>query len=71
MFDLTVRQEVKISEEYDGVKFGIRWVATSVALPSRNTEFYGRGIRRIRRHYHDFRTRLQQKGPTTHSSHTV
>ncbi|WP_280139371.1 RNA-guided endonuclease InsQ/TnpB family protein [Natronobacterium texcoconense] len=54
-----------MSEEYDGVigvDFGIRWVATSVALPSRNTEFYGREIRRIRRHHHDLRTRLQEKG---------
>jgi putative transposase len=61
---LTVRQEAEVSEEYDGVigvDFGVRWVATSVALPSRNTEFYGREIRRIRRH-HDLRTRLQEKG---------
>ncbi|MFQ3476944.1 IS200/IS605 family element transposase accessory protein TnpB [Halonotius sp. F2-221B] len=62
---LTVRQEVEVGEEYDGVigvDFGVRWVATSVALPSRNTEFYGREIRRIRRHHHDLRTRLQEKG---------
>lgn len=62
---LTVRQEVDVSEEYDGVigvDFGVRWVATSVALPSRNTEFYGREIRRIRRHHHDLRTRLKEKG---------
>ena len=62
---LTVQQEVEVSEKYDGaigVDFGIRWVATSVALPSRNTEFYGKEIRRIRRHHHNLRIRLQEKG---------
>jgi putative transposase len=62
---ITVRQAVEVSEEYNGVvgvDFGVRWVATSVALPSRNTEFYGREIRRTRRHHQRLRGRLQEKG---------
>ncbi len=61
---LTIQQQVDVSESYDGVvgvDFGVRWVATSVALPSRETTFYGEEIRRVRRHYTELRTRLQEK----------
>ncbi|WP_162354476.1 IS200/IS605 family accessory protein TnpB-related protein [Natrialba swarupiae] len=56
---------MEVSEGYDGVirvDLGVRWVATSVALSSSNTEFHGEEIRRIRRHHHDLHTRLQEKG---------
>jgi len=62
---LSIEQQVDVSESYDGVigvDFGTRWAATSVALPSRNTSFYGEEIRRARRHYGELRTRLQEKG---------
>ena len=62
---LSIEQQVDVSESYDGVigvDFGVRWAATSVALPSRNTSFYGEEIRRARRHYGELRTRLQEKG---------
>ena len=62
---LSIEQQVEVSNCYDGVigvDFGVRWAATSVALPSRNTSFYGEEIRRVRRHYSELRTRLQEKG---------
>jgi putative transposase len=62
---LSIEQQVEVSDSYSGVigvDFGVRWAATSVALPSRNTSFYGEEIRRVRRHYGELRTRLQEKG---------
>jgi len=61
---LTIEQQIEVSESYDGVigvDFGVRWAATSVALPSRNTPFYGEEIRSVRRHYDEIRIRLQEK----------
>jgi len=62
---LSVKQSVELQDEYDGVlavDLGSRWVATSVALPSRETTFYGEEIRQLRRHHQELRTRLQEKG---------
>jgi len=62
---LSIKQEVELREEYDGVlavDLGSRWVATSVALPSRNTTFYGKQVRKLRRHHQELRSRLQEKG---------
>jgi len=61
----SVKQRVELQDEYDGVlamDVGSTWVATSVALPSRDTTFYGEEIRQLRRHHQELRTRLQEKG---------
>lgn len=55
---LTVKQRYEIREEYDDVlaiDMGARWIATSVALSTRETTFYGEDVRRIREHYKQVR----------------
>ncbi len=62
---LSIKQRVELQDEYDGVlavDLGSRWVSVSVALPSRETTFYGEEIRQLRRHHQELRTRLQEKG---------
>lgn len=62
---LSIKQRVELQDEYNGVlavDLGSRWVAVSVALPSRETTFYGEEIRQLRRHHQELRTRLQEKG---------
>lgn len=61
---LNAQREVAVQTEYDGVigiDFGVRWAAVSVALPSRDTTFYGDTIRETRRHFHELNKRLQEK----------
>ena len=62
---LSIKQRVELQDEYDGVlavDLGSRWVSVSVALPSRETTFYGEEIRQLRRHHQELRTRFQEKG---------
>jgi putative transposase len=49
-----VKKRYEVREEYDDVlaiDMGARWIATSVALSTRETTFHGENVRRIREHY--------------------
>lgn len=55
---LVVKKRYEVREEYDDVlaiDMGARWIATSVALSTRETTFHGENVRRIREHYKQLR----------------
>lgn len=55
---LVIERREEIRETYDDVlaiDMGARWVATSVALSTRQTSFYGKNVRQLREHYKQLR----------------
>ncbi|MFX0163682.1 MAG: RNA-guided endonuclease InsQ/TnpB family protein [Candidatus Hodarchaeota archaeon] len=61
---LVVKKEAEIQDTYNDVlaiDLGVKWIATSVALSDRKTNFYGKEIRKIRGHYFYLRKKLARK----------
>ncbi|WP_336361998.1 hypothetical protein [Halalkalicoccus salilacus] len=55
---LVCKRAYEVQETYSDVlaiDMGARWIATSVALSTRETTFYGSEVRRIREHYKQIR----------------
>ncbi|QCJ45853.1 RNA-guided endonuclease TnpB family protein [Haloprofundus sp. MHR1] len=55
---LVCKRSVAVADEYDdvlAVDMGAKWIAVSIFLSDRNTQFHGAEVRRVREHYKQLR----------------